>query len=153
MDLILWRHAEAVDAAAGVADAERALTTRGERDARRMAEWLNNKLPDDVVILASPARRTQQTANALRRKFDTVTAIGTGAEPADVLKAAHWPRAPHTALIVGHQPTLGRVASLLLTGVGGDLSLKKGAVWWITGRDRGGRVQPVLRVMMAPDML
>ncbi|MEQ1772958.1 MAG: histidine phosphatase family protein, partial [Burkholderiales bacterium] len=152
-DLILWRHAEAVDAVAGLSDAERALTTKGERDARRMAEWLNNKLPDDVVILVSPARRTQQTANALRREFDTVTAIGTDAEPADVLKAARWPRASQSALIVGHQPTLGRVASLLLTGAAGDLSLKKGAVWWITGRERGGRVQPVLRVMMAPDML
>lgn len=153
MDLILWRHAEAVDAVAGLGDSERALTAKGERDASRMAKWLNDRLPDDAIILVSPARRTQQTANALHRKFDTVAAIGTGAEPVDVLKAAHWPRATQPALIVGHQPTLGRVASLLLTGADGDLSLKKGAVWWITGRERGGRVQPVLRVMMAPDML
>ena len=150
MDLILWRHAEAVD---GYPDAERALTEKGERDAKRMAKWLNDRLPDDAVIFVSPAQRTQQTASALRREFTTVAAIGTAAEPMDLLKAARWPRAAHTTLIVGHQPTLGRVASLLLTGAEGELGVKKGAVWWITGRQRGGRVQPVLCVMMAPDML
>lgn len=153
MDLILWRHADAVD---GYPDAERALTARGERDAKRMAKWLNDRLPDDAVILVSPALRAQQTASALQRKFTTVAAIGTNAEPADLLKAAHWPRAAHTTLIVGHQPTLGGVVSLLLTGEAGDTSVKKGAVWWIAGRKRSttdGRVQPVLHAMMAPDML
>jgi phosphohistidine phosphatase len=150
MELILWRHAEAI---AGYPDAERALTAKGERDARRMAKWLNDRLPDDAVILVSPAQRTRQTASALQRKFAIVSSIGTGAEPADILKAAHWPRATHTTLIVGHQPTLGCVVSLLLTGAEDDLSVKKGAVWWIAGRQRSGRVQATLRAAMAPDML
>lgn len=150
MDLILWRHAEAVD---GYPDDERALTAKGERDAKRMAKWLDERLPDDAVILVSPALRAQQTAGALQRKFTTVATIGTSAEPAHLLKAAQWPRAGHTTLIVGHQPTLGGVASLLLTGAEGGLSVKKGAVYWFAGRQRGGRVQPVLRAMIAPDML
>ena len=150
MDLILWRHAEAVD---GYPDAERALTEKGGRDAKRMAKWLNDQLSDDTFILVSPAMRTQQTASALNRRFATVAAIGAGAEPADILKAANWPRAAQAALIVGHQPTLGRVASLLLTGTEGDLSVKKGAVWWISGRARGGSEQAVLRAMIVPDML
>ncbi len=153
MDLILWRHAEAVDATLRMPDDERALTAKGERDAKRMAKWLNDRLPEDAVILVSPALRTQQTAGALQRQFTTVATIGTGAQPADLLKAAHWPRAAHAKLIVGHQPTLGCTVSLLLTGAEDDLSVKKGAVYWITGRQRGGRVQPVLRAMMAPDML
>jgi phosphohistidine phosphatase len=150
MDLILWRHAEAAD---GYPDAGRALTTKGEHDARRMAKWLNDRLPDDVVVLVSPARRTQQTADALHRKFITVDAIGTEAGPADILKAANWPHATGAILIVGHQPTLGGAVSLLLTGAEGDLSVKKGAVWWISARPRGGRAQPVLRAMMSPDLL
>lgn len=137
----------------GYPDAERTLTAKGERDAKRMAKWLNDRLPDDALILASPALRTQQTAGALQRKFTTVAAIGMDAEPADLLKAAHWPRATHTTLIVGHQPTLGGVVSLLLTGVADDLSVKKGAIYWFTGRQRGGRIQPILRAMMAPDMI
>jgi phosphohistidine phosphatase len=150
MELILWRHADAVD---GYPDAQRALTPKGERDAKHMAKWLNDRLPSDAIILASPAQRTQQTAGALRREFNTLAAIGTGAESVDLLKAAQWPRATRTTLIVGHQPTLGRVASLLLTGSEGDLSVKKGALWWFTGRRRDGHEQTVLRVMMAPDML
>lgn len=153
MDLILWRHAEAVDATLRMPDDERALTAKGERDAKHMAQWLDGILPSDTVILASPARRTQQTAGALNRTFATVAAIGAGAEPADLLLAAHWPHAANTTLIVGHQPTLGHVASLLLTGAEGELSVKKGAIWWIRGRLRGGNVQCVLRAMMAPDML
>ena len=150
MELILWRHADAVE---GYPDSERPLSAKGERDAKRMAKWLNERMPDDTIILVSPALRTQQTARALQRKFITVAAIGTHAEPADILKAAHWPRATHTTLIVGHQPTLGGVVSLLLTGDAGDMSVKKGAVYWITGRQRDGQMQTVLRAMMAPDML
>lgn len=153
MDLILWRHAEAVDATLRIPDAERTLTVKGERDAKRMAKWLNDRLPDDALILVSPAQRTQQTASALQRKFATVDAIGTAAEPADILKAAHWLHAAHTVLIVGHQPTLGGVVSLLLTGGDERQSVKKGAVWWIEGRRRGGREHTVLRAMMSPDML
>jgi phosphohistidine phosphatase len=136
-----------------MADEDRALTEKGERDAKRMAKWLNGRLPDDAFILASPARRTQQTAGALNRAFTTVEAIGTGAQPAELLKAAQWPRSAATVLIVGHQPTLGHAASLLLTGAEGELSVKKGAVWWIRGRLRGGSVQCALRAMIAPDLL
>ena len=153
MDLILWRHAEAVDATLRMSDAERALTAKGERDAKRMAKWLNDRMPDDALILVSPAQRTQQTASALQRKFATVDVVGTSAEPADILKAAHWPHAAHTVLIVGHQPTLGGVVSLLLTGGDDGQSVKKGAVWWIEGRRRGGHEHAALRAMMSPDML
>ena len=41
MDLILWRHAEAEVAAPGQDDLQRALTPKGERQARRMAAWLS----------------------------------------------------------------------------------------------------------------
>ena len=59
MDLILWRHAEAEP---GEPDLERALTPKGVKQARRMADWLTSQLPDSCRILVSPARRTLQTA-------------------------------------------------------------------------------------------
>ncbi len=65
MDLILWRHAEAHPQRDGQTDLERALTAKGERQAERMAEWLNRRLADSTRILVSPALRTQQTARAL----------------------------------------------------------------------------------------
>ena len=38
-------------------------------------------------------------------------------------------------MVVGHQPTLGQVAALALTGKAADWSIKKGAAWWIESRD------------------
>ena len=72
MDLILWRHAEAQDHPYGEQgeqgdplDLERRLTPRGEKQATRMAAWLDRQLPDGAKVYVSPAERARQTANAL----------------------------------------------------------------------------------------
>ena len=65
MDLILWRHAEAEEGGVGMDDLQRALTPRGEKQAVRMAAWLVRQLPEGLRVLCSPARRTEQTAQAL----------------------------------------------------------------------------------------
>ena len=87
MDLILWRHAEAHVIKAGQSDLDRALTSKGERQAQRMAEWLNQRLAHSTRILVSPALRTQQTAKALDRKFKTVQALAPDASPVALLGA------------------------------------------------------------------
>ena len=56
-------------------------------------------------------------------------------------------------LIVGHQPSLGRMASLLLAGQEADWSIKKGALWWLTNRVRRGDSQTVLRAMIPVELL
>ena len=150
MDIILWRHAEAAD---GYPDAERELTGKGHTQAKRMAAWLNARLPDDALILASPARRAQQTAAALEREIVTRAELDTSAEVQHVLKVARWPQSVRTTVVVGHQPTLGQVASMLLMRTAGDLSIRKGMAWWFTARSRGGERYAVLRAVMAPDML
>ena len=103
-----------------------------------MAAWLERHLPDSCRVLVSPARRAQQTAQALGRKFKTVADLAPGASVAAVLAAANWPDSRESVLIVGHQPTLGEVASLLLAGEEAGWSIKKGGVWWLTDRDRDG---------------
>lgn len=150
MELILWRHAEADD---GVPDRDRALTDRGRQQASRMADWLTPRLSQDTRILASPAIRTVQTAQALGRGYQRIPALAPGASADDVLAAAGWPDAAYPVLVVGHQPTLGQVAMRLLTGQAGDLSVKKGSIWWFQGRKRAGQVQVVLRAVATPDWL
>ena len=150
MDLILWRHADAED---GVPDATRKLTAKGEKQALIMGEWLNAKLPQQYRVMASPTLRTQQTAKALNKKVETVQAIGPGADATAVLAAAGWPDAKGAVVIVGHQPTLARVAALLLAGSESDWSMKKGSVWWLSNRVRQNETQTVLRVMMSPEFL
>lgn len=152
MDLILWRHAEAVERE-GLDDLQRQLTSKGERQAQKMADWLNHRLAHSTRILVSPALRCQQTAKALGRSFKTVDALAPEAAPEALLKAARWPDASEPVLLVGHQPTLGQLAAQLLAGQALPWAVKKGAVWWLRNRDREGVAPVVLQAVMAPDCL
>lgn len=153
MDLILWRHAEAVAERPDLPDLERALTQRGERQAQRMAEWMNQRLPDSTRILVSPALRCQQTAKALGRKFRTVDEIRPGAGPEQLLRAARWPEGSEPVLIVGHQPAIGLAAALVLTGAAQPWTVKKGALWWFRQRDREGEGEVLVQAVQSPDCL
>jgi phosphohistidine phosphatase len=147
MDLILWRHADAED---GMPDEARALTAKGEKQARRMAAWLKERLPADARVLASPAKRAQQTARALSKRLETTAGIGTSADPRQVLEAAGWPDGPGAVVVVGHQPTLGQAAALAVTGRADDWSVKKGAIWWLVSNGRG---EVAVRAVVAPDLV
>lgn len=153
MDLILWRHADAHEGGAGLDDLERPLTAKGERQAQRMAEWLNRQLPAGVKVLVSPARRAQQTAAALDRKVKVVAELAPDGSVEALLHAARWPDARDGVLIVGHQPTLGLAASYLLAGQPLAWPLRKGGVWWLRSRDRDGVPQVVLHAVVSPDLL
>jgi phosphohistidine phosphatase len=149
VELILWRHA---DAAEGLPDYQRELTAKGRKQAQRMAQWLNTHLPESTVVLVSPAVRAQQTAKALERALTTCDALDTGTDCMTALKAIGEADRAKAIVVVGHQPTLGRIASRLLTGVEGDLSVKKAVAWWITVR-RERKALGVLRAVMTPEML
>ena len=172
MDLILWRHAQAEVLALSpeqelavqngesltvlldpAADLARQLTPKGQRQAEKMAAWLNAKLPQETRVLVSPAQRTQQTALALGRSYKTVKGLNPSATVDDLLKAAKWTQGEGAVLIVGHQPTLGMLAARLLTGYDLAWSVKKGAVWWLRTRDRAGQQQVILQTVQSPDLL
>ena len=153
MDLILWRHAEAHPEREGQIDLDRPLTTKGERQAARMADWLNQRLAQTTRILVSPARRCQQTAHALDRHYKTLPLLAPDGSGEALLNAARWPDGNEPVLVIGHQPTLGLVAAQLLTETPQGWAIKKGAVWWLRNRDREGLAQVVLQAVMGPDCL
>ena len=150
MDLLLWRHAEAED---GEDDMKRRLTQRGEKQARVMAKWIRAHQPRDMRIIVSPAVRTQQTAEALKLPFETLRKIGPEACVSELIAASGWPAASGSVLIVGHQPSLGRLASLLLAGHESEWTIKKGALWWLSNRTRQGETQTVLRAVIPAEFL
>ncbi|MDE2399070.1 MAG: phosphohistidine phosphatase SixA [Burkholderiales bacterium] len=153
MDLILWRHAEAFELGQARDDLERALTPKGERQAQRMAGWLNRQLPSSTRVLASPARRAQQTAAALERKFKTSSALAPDAGVEALLHAVRWPDAREPVLVVGHQPALGLAAAYLMSGQAQAWTLRKAGVWWLRAREREGALQVVLQAVMTPELL
>ncbi len=150
MELILWRHAEALD---GTPDNSRPLTEKGRRQAERMAHFLSERLPPNTRILVSPAVRAQQTAAALSTRFITAPNLGTHATPETAIATAGWPLAGGAALLVGHQPWMGQLACQLMIGQTEIWSIRKGAVWWFSRREREGDFQTKLRLVIAPDQL
>lgn len=147
MDLILWRHAEAED---GMPDLDRKLTPRGHKQAARMARWLSAQLPERFRLLSSPAARARQTATALGTRMHVDERLAPGGNARDLLAACGWGGDGETVVVVGHQPTLGRVAALALTGRETDWRLRKGAICWLS---QGPRPGAILKVLIPPDML
>jgi len=153
VDLILWRHAEAVESQEGD-DLARPLTAKGERQAERMAGWLGRQLAATTKVLVSPAVRAQQTAAALERKFKTCGDLAPDQGIEALLHATRWPEAREPVLVVGHQPALGMTAGYLMaSGDARPWSLRKGAVIWLRGREREGVLQVVLHAALTPDMV
>ena len=137
MEIILWRHADAED---GAPDLARKLTSKGRKDAERVGAWLRKRLPRDFHLVASPAVRAQQTAEALGAKIETDKRLAPGASVADIVKAA---QREGVVVIVGHQPDLGEAIAHLVGAK--DVRLQKGALWWIEDN--------LVRAVVSPDLL
>ncbi|MDP2678942.1 MAG: phosphohistidine phosphatase SixA [Rhodoferax sp.] len=149
MDLILWRHAEAQEWTQGCNDMARRLTSRGEKQAKRMAGWLDRQLPENTRILVSPAVRTEQTANALGRKFKIRPELAPDSTVAQLLELVQWSPGKGTVLVIGHQPTLGRTIAELIGLQASEFPVKKGAVWWLHKRQQ----ETLVLTVQSPDLL
>jgi phosphohistidine phosphatase len=157
MDLILWRHAEAEEAAEGADDLSRKLTKKGERQAARMADWLDRHLPEGTRVLVSPSARTQQTVAPLGRKFKLRDELVPETSVDDVLALLKWdaaagPQLKGPVLLVGHQPYLGQLVARLLGMQERNCSVRKGGVWWLRTRVRDGQLQTVLLTVACPEL-
>ena len=154
MDLILWRHAEAEEDDAGaMEDLARNLTPKGEKQAMRMAGWLDRQLPEGLRVLCSPARRTEQTALALGRKYKLRAELLPDGQVSDLLELVQWPRQRGAVLVIGHQPMLGQTVAHLLGLPEGECSVRKGSVWWLRHRERLGESQTVVVTVQVPELL
>ena len=158
MDLILWRHAEAEVAEEGGDDLSRPLTKKGERQASRMAAWLDRHLPEGTRVLVSPSERTQQTVAPLGRKFKLRDELVPDTTVDNVLTLLKWhpetgPQSKGPVLLVGHQPYLGQLIARLLGMDEQICSVRKGGVWWLRTRMRDGQLQTVLLTVAVPDFI
>lgn len=134
MILHLLRHAEAEDVSSSGRDADRRLTEDGRRRAKAVAKAVATLDPGYDAVLVSPLLRARQTAEPVaeacghRKPLIETSALAPNAAPADVLHELARLK-PGTALLVGHQPHLGRLFGLLLSGRADlELPMKKAAL-------------------------
>jgi phosphohistidine phosphatase len=154
MDLILWRHAEAEAGSPEQTDLQRRLTAKGRKQAHKMGLWLNERLPESCKVLVSPSTRTRETVAALERKFKVIEELAPDASPEQLLLAANWPNSKESVLIVGHQPSLGQAASMIITPYQPECAIRKGSVWWISQKQHQAEgLRCYLKAIIAPELL
>lgn len=153
MDLILWRHADALEAEADQSDTDRELSPKGERQAARMAMWLDRQLPEGTKIYCSPAKRTIQTVSYLGRKYKLRDELSPQCDHTHLLSLLRWPAGNTTTLVVGHQPALGLTIAEVMGNPALALSVRKGSLWWFRSKILEGQTKTLLVTVQSPEML
>jgi phosphohistidine phosphatase len=150
MTLYILRHGLAEnEPPPGGDDGARRLTARGREKVRAAAAGIRALDLKFDAILASPLPRAAETAELVAAAYaggpapEVFAALSTGVTPADTV-AALKPYERHDHLmIVGHEPGLSGIASLLLTGSANSVSFdfKKSGIIALElhdGIERGG---------------
>lgn len=117
--LLLMRHAKS-GYPDGVADYDRPLADRGEREAGLAGDWLRANVEPIDAVLCSPAVRTRATLartgiGAPVRYVDRLYEATPGAVLDEINAVGDD---VHTLLVIGHEPTTSQVA-LGLAGIRG----------------------------------
>ncbi|MBM4061711.1 MAG: phosphohistidine phosphatase SixA [Planctomycetes bacterium] len=125
MLIYLLRHGIAEDGSASGRDHDRALTEDGRRRLRRAAGAWRRLCEPPQVVFASPLRRAQETAevlveaigNAAELRTEAAFSPGGNVATAVGLLEAELLAGKACVACVGHEPHLGRLLGLLLTGL------------------------------------
>jgi phosphohistidine phosphatase len=131
MDLFLIRHAKAEDGALYASDEERPLTPDGQEQATLVGASLKQAGVSFDVIITSGLVRAKQTAALIATELGHVVPLEHDARlapegrPQEILDGIIAGRTEERVALVGHEPSMGRLLSVLLGKPG--LSLSKGA--------------------------
>jgi phosphohistidine phosphatase len=119
--LLLLRHAKS-DYPQGVADHERPLAPRGEREAKLAGDWLRANAPAVDAVLCSTATRTRQTLARTRidAPVDYVDRLYDATPGAVIEEINKVGPDVETLLVIGHEPTMSAVALGLATADGSN---------------------------------
>lgn len=163
MELLVIRHAIAVERIPGASDEEdaaRPLTGRGRRRFEKVVRGLERIDLWCDAVLYSPRRRAAETAELLApivrgsiADVSRATPHLAGPPRAELLSEIAADAAERTAL-VGHEPWLSELVALLVSGttqVADALPLRKGGVAWLDGAIAPAGMQ--LRALLPPRVL
>ena len=137
MDLFILRHGIAVEHGAhGFKEPDRPLTAKGERKLWQAAEAMEALKLSFDLILSSPYTRARQTAEIIaeafnaRKKLEFSDSLIPGGNMKDLVGFInHYHPTPDSVLLVGHEPYLSELISLLVSGEASVLlTFKKGGL-------------------------
>jgi phosphohistidine phosphatase len=129
MMLYIMRHGLAEEPTPKGDDAARKLTEKGADKIRKAAGGMRAAQLAFNLILTSPIARAAETAAIVAHELSgpkpkPIPELSTGVAPALALETLIKLRLPESVLVVGHEPTLSRLASLMLTGSSESISIK-----------------------------
>ena len=140
MDLFILRHAIAEDRSPTLPESQRRLTADGARKMRRAARGIKALDLKFDVILSSPYLRAQETAEIVAKALGcekalkltpTLAADGNPKELIEEIKRKHHKE--KRILLVGHEPYLSNLISLLLSGQTNlSITLKKAGLCYLS---------------------
>lgn len=129
MKLWIVRHADAEPVK--TRDADRALTSKGQKQAQALASYLKGLRIKPDAILSSPYVRARQTAEALSAALLPThglieeKALGCGMMPEDIRDVLVGYGEEASVMLVGHEPDLSTLISWLCGQMGGGIEMKK----------------------------
>jgi phosphohistidine phosphatase len=110
-------------------------------------------LPAGARIVASPAVRTRETADALDLPYEIDQRIAPDAGADALLAASGWPDGHGLVILVGHNPAISVLASRLAGAEESSLVLRRAAAWWFACNTDGAHPQLTLKTVMTPSLL
>ncbi len=137
MDLFFLRHGIAVESGTRkYIDSERPLTEEGIEEMKDIARAMKSLKLDFDIILSSPFERARHTAEIvalklkLTERLKLTPSLASGANPKAVIAEIleRWPQ-KKSLLLVGHEPDLSHLISILLAGFNTSfVVMKKGSL-------------------------
>ncbi len=161
MNLFLLRHGLAVEQTIPGfrLDSDRPLTLEGRKKISRLATVLGRVEISFDLILASPYVRAAQTAEIIAeklgmpQKLEMSKDLVPGGAAKLLLEELNGRRHLDDVLLVGHEPDMSRLISLLVTGkLGLALELKKGGLCKLEVAALGYRRCATLQWLLAPKL-
>ena len=159
MQVYLLRHGIAEEGGPAVNDAERPLTTEGRRKLRHVLTHLADSGVKVDLIISSPLKRAQQTADiarsSLKCKEDVLytRALAPGGSPEGVWEEIRVHSGNESLMLVGHNPLFNHLGGFLMAAENLQIDFKKGALMCLefesAGRKPRGRLRWYLTARLA----
>ncbi|MCI0507934.1 MAG: histidine phosphatase family protein [Gammaproteobacteria bacterium] len=122
-DLFIVRHAKSSWSDEFASDFDRPLAKRGKKSLSAITDWLESQHIKPDLLISSPAKRAKQTSEAIIKKlhipeqnisFDKRLYLAAADTLLEILtEVAHVPSHPESVMLVGHNPGLEELVTLL----------------------------------------